>query len=101
MFDRTLSNTRAQDVKLGAHTVRLSATLNDGGSGMYRPHVTFFLRGPNGSIAGTGPKPFPLLKRTSFSVTLPHLSWGTAYRLRRVGSLRLYRLIAKGYRSIL
>jgi hypothetical protein len=101
MFARTLIGCRAQDITLGAHRVRVSISLTDGGSGMYRPGVTFFLNGPNGSVNGIGPKPFPLIKRNSFKLTLPHLTWARGYQLRRFGGLKLHRAIARLYGSAL
>jgi hypothetical protein len=38
--------------------------------------------------------------RHSVRFTLPHLSWSTAYRFRRFGMLKAYRVIHAGYRFI-
>jgi hypothetical protein len=97
MFKRTLIGTKAADVKLGAHTVRLSISRDNGGSGCYGPEALLFLSGPNGSISGTGPKPWPLFRKLTLKVRLPHISWATGYRYRRVGGLRAYKLVYRLY----
>jgi hypothetical protein len=93
MFKRTLLKTKAADIPVGAHEVRLSISLNDGGSGCYGPQALLFLRGPNGSPNGTGPKTWPLFRKLTLKVRLPHVSWATGYRFRRVGGLRAYKLV--------
>lgn len=106
-----------RDFRIGSHVIRLVTTAVDYGSGCYRPGIRLFLSGPNGSPAGTGPKAWPLHmalrsfrsrhsslwfgwhKRYGFVPTwtnclylpVPHIRWSTAYRLRRIGALSLYR----------
>ncbi len=64
-----------------------------GRGGCYYPILHCFQKGPNGSVAGIGPK-------TSHTWTLPHLPWHTAYRLRKVGAIRVYQVISRMYRRI-
>jgi len=102
MFKKTLILTRAQDVKIRKHEVRISVSYN-GRFGMYDPHVTLFLRGPNGSVSGHGPKPWPWKIGTGNAVRipLPHVKWATGYRLRKIGGIAVYKTISRAYRGIL
>lgn len=83
-----------------------------GRAGCYRPILLVFRRGPNGSPAGVGPKGWPWWlhrerlgggeKRrwsNTIRVPLPHVSFATGYRLRRVGGLRAYKAISRAYRA--
>lgn len=88
-------------------------------AGCYSPELHVYLHGPNGSPAGFGPKGWPALLVRAFepgrawrrrnrpgakpgwsnmlAVRLPHLTWWRAYRLRRIGAIRLYVLIERAY----
>lgn len=114
MFGITLTHTRAQDFKIGAHTVRVCVSLN-GKGGMYEPHVSLHLKGPNGSPNGVGPKGwpkslwrlYPYYNRTpdhwssTLEIPLPHVSWARGYKLRRFGGLFAYKQISRVYRRAL
>ena len=95
MFGITLTHTRAHDFKIGARTVRVSISLNNGGSGCYGPNATLFFKGPNNSVSGYGQTRQPI------NFTLPHLPWYRAYKLRRFGALKVYSLISRAYRKAL
>lgn len=107
-----------RDLRIGRHTVRIVTTSRDYGSGMFRPGVRLYLSGPNGSPAGTGPKAWPghmrvrnlrnwIRSRTgrgayrgwtnTLYLPVPHLRWGTCYRLRRVGGLAVYNALYPVY----
>lgn len=69
------------------------------------PEVRVHRRGRNGSAAGFGPKCWPRLLRRwtrgcALCVPLPYISWGRAYRLRRCGTLRVWRVLDRVYRTI-
>jgi hypothetical protein len=117
-----------KDFVLGQHVLRVVSTHNDYGSGCYRPGLHLFLKGPNGSISGTGPKGFPLHWKirklrarfprlltygwhrrypghmrgasNSLYVPIPHLRWQEAYKLRRFGGLWLYGKLYPWYRKL-
>jgi len=55
----------ALDVKVRKHTVRFVYSRN-GRAGMFGPHVSVHLKGPNGSPAGVGPKAWHWLLRPLF-----------------------------------
>ena len=71
-------------------------------AGMYNPAIQAFLKGPNGSVAGYGPKGFPQwLWRIfpgywpgSLSIKIPHLRWRFFRKHARIGRVYsfLYRL---------
>ena len=64
-------------------------------AGRETPLVTIYRNGRNGSPAGAGPVgPY----RT---VTLPHLKWATAYKYKRFGGLRAYRLSRWAYARLI
>lgn len=112
---------RAFEFHVRKHRVRVVYVKNWYG-GMYDPHLLIFLTGPNGSINGVGPKPWPrawcwivqrlykspwlkrrditdytVRERLTLHVSLPHLPWWRAYTLRRLGGLRLHNLIYRLY----
>lgn len=114
MFGITLLNTRAQDFNIGAHTVRVCICLN-GKGGMYEPHLSLHLKGPNGSISGRGPKGWPKFMWRMFpyydrkpgrwssviEIPLPHVTWAQARKTRKIGGMKLYTVISCGYRRAL
>ena len=87
-----------RDFTIGSHKVRVSFIFYD----WRKPYFIFYLSGPNGSSSGFGPKPWPFkLGRTgSFKVPMPYFSWMRAYRLRRVGGIRLHNLQQRTYRAL-
>ena len=115
-----------RDFQIGRHTVRLVTTSTDYGSGMFRPGIRLFLKGPNGSPAGIGPKAWPLHWRirrfrdnhawaktgwhrrnhghygwsSDIYIPVPHLKWHQAYRLRRFGGLRVYGALYPIYKRL-
>lgn len=52
------AQSRAWDVRVRRHTVRVCVDVYSRG-GMFSPALYFFLKGPNGSPAGYGPKAWP------------------------------------------
>ena len=98
------------------HQGRVVTPSDDYGSGTVRPGLRLSLEGPNGSPAGSGPKAWPghmPVRRyrsnhhwaktgwarrnhghyswtNSLYIPLPHIKWMRAYKLRRLGALRLY-----------
>jgi hypothetical protein len=99
------------DVNVLGHTVR--AVYWDDAPFTHKPGVTLYLTGPNGSVSGRGPKAWPLQERrrrranakgvyrtwtNGVTITMPTLTFRQAYRLRRLGALRLYRGLAALYR---
>ena len=94
----------ALDIGVVGHTIRVVRSLN-GRAGTYYPTIRLSLTGPNGSVSGYGPKGFPrwmsrLTKMdryytsgwsNSITITLPHLRFRHAYKLKRFGGLWLYR----------
>lgn len=100
----------ARDIQVGQHRFRFVYTKN-GKGGCYKPILTCHLRGPNGSPAGIGPKGWPRvfrplfpnywLHRDRWSSTivfpLPHITFATGYRLKRVGGLWAYRTVQRWY----
>jgi hypothetical protein len=85
---------RSLNLQIRQHRVRFVLD-RDGYAGCFYPIMLVFLKGPNGSPAGVGPKPWPWPLKGGcrpLRVRLPHLSWATCYRLGRVGGFRLYRL---------
>lgn len=83
------------------HHLTIVLDLNARG-GMYAPELHLHRRGRNGSPAGFGSKLWPSwLRRMAdntgaefggmLRIRLPHVGWGTAYRLRRFGGLRAYK----------
>lgn len=112
---------------VGAHDVRLVTTTEDYGSSTYRPGLRLYLSGPNGSIAGTGPKGWPLHNRIrrfrsrhawaktgwhkrnnghygwtdALYIPLPHITWAWGYRWRKVGGLQAYQLVYRLYQKVL
>jgi hypothetical protein len=102
-------------LRLGAHTVLVVYNAS-GEGGTYCPVLNFYLSGPNGSIAGTGPKPWPRFlarfdasrryndrfrggyrpeRALTLRLYVPHVSFATGYRLRRFGGLVAYRACQK------
>jgi hypothetical protein len=107
-----------KDFVIRRHTVRLVTTSTDFGSGMFRPGLHLFLKGPNGSINGVGPKGFPLHMRIrklraryprlltygwhrrypghmrnapgSLYVPIPHLRWREQYKLRWIPGIHSF-----------
>lgn len=82
----------------------------NGKHGCYHPILHVFRKGPNGSPAGIGPKGWPnwLVKLTahgrdrthwssSLTFNLPCLYWHRAYKLRKIGGLKLYRAVYNLY----
>lgn len=108
---------RTFDIIVGAHKIRIVLDLNSR-SGCYSPAVNAYLSGPNGSPAGVGPKSWPMPLPWLFGVRydkhaprkrnasmlqfrVPHLTFMRAYKLRRVGGLKLYRLNSRAIRAII
>lgn len=82
-----------RDIQLGAHTLRVVTTYQDYGSGTFRPGVHLFLKGPNGSVNGIGPKAFPLHNRVRrFRSRHPRLwtGWHKRNHSPYYGTLNLY-----------
>lgn len=86
-------------IKARDHEVRFVFDLDSYG-GVYSPEIHVYLVGPNDSRAGRGPKGWPTWLRfgnretwsDSLAVPVPHLTWRRAYKLRRYGALRLYKV---------
>lgn len=119
-----------REFRIRKHFVRVVTTSTDYGSGTYRPGIHLFLRGPNGSPNGCGPKAWPLHMRirrfradhqwaktgwhkrntgpghgygwtNAIYIPVPHLTWARAYKLRRFGGLRLYKLNYRLVKAVL
>lgn len=98
---------------LGAHRVRVCVVLRSRG-GCYSPALWIYLRGPNGSPAGVGPKGWPRVFRPLFPsyngrrdrwshmlhVPLPHVPFRTARRLRHVGGFLAYRACYRAWAAL-
>jgi hypothetical protein len=103
----------AREVTIGAHTVRV-VYAHESHGGVFSPALWVYLKGPNGSPAGIGPKGWPRILRplfpsyngrrdrwsSSLEIGLPCLTWARAYRLRRVGGYQLYSLSQWFYRRV-
>lgn len=100
----------AREINIGRHTLRFVFD-RDAYAGTFRPELLIFLKGPNGSPAGIGPKGWPQWLADMFRpyynqkgrwsnslhVRIPHVSWRFAYKYRRFGGMALYRLQSRFY----
>lgn len=95
---------RTYDLQLGRTRLRVVGWTT-GSGGIFRPNLSVYRHGPNGSPAGVGPKPWPrwLARANPFALViyLPQLSWGTCYRLQRVGGFRLFRAQYRFYKRLM
>lgn len=124
-----LMHSKVIDLTVGREKYRFCFNLY-GRGGCYDPNITASRTGPNGSIAGVGPKGWPKPLGWAFGSDrhhnashgggkfggrvgghrgyrgtllfgLPHLPFRHAYKLKRFGGLRVARIIDSVYRSLL
>lgn len=86
-------------IKVGSEEFRFVFDPESRG-GCYSPALKVFRKGPNGSPAGIGYKQWPALLHKLFPagsgwtnmllVRLPYVSFARAYKLRRIGALKVY-----------
>jgi hypothetical protein len=94
--------THLGDVRLpNRHRVHFALARDDSRGMGGRPILALHLTGPNGSILGVGPKPWPLLRRGSrVQVALPFVTWRVQHHLPRVIGRPIARAQSFAYRRL-